>query len=200
MDAKNHILVVSGTPGTGKTRFASLLAKRLCINWINLTEFVRQRSLIKSYDRARRTYVIDERKLRRELERQLIALDLPVILEGHYSGRVAPMRFVEKVFVLRCSPETLRTRLKRRGYSKRKIRENVQAEILDVCLSESVAAQGRRRIVEIDTTAKTAESCVKEALSVLAGKKPSRIGECDWLNDLDRKGRLEEFLKEQSAT
>jgi len=195
-----HTIVVSGTPGTGKTRFGRLLARKLGVNSINMTEFARQHNLIKSYDRTRRTYVVDERRLQRELEKYLTSLKERVVVDGHYSGSLVPTRVIDVVFVLRCSPEILRKRLRRRGYPEAKIGENIEAEVLDICLSEAVATHGLEKVAEIDMSARRVEDCVEEALLILAKKRPRQIGKCDWLAELERKGRLDKFLKEQAVS
>ena len=46
----------------------------------------------------------------------------------------------------------LRKRLAQRKYPEKKIRENADAEALDVCLIETVEAFGPLQILEIDTT------------------------------------------------
>jgi len=122
------------------------------------------------------------------------------VIEGHFSGGLIPARFVEIAFVLRCDPEVLNTRLVRRGYSKSKVRENVRAEILDVCLSDTVSSQGRSKVAEIDTTSRTIENCVKEATLILSGRKPKQVGRFDWLTVLEQRGRLDKYLKEQKFT
>jgi len=196
---KGHAIVVTGTPGTGKTRFARLLAKKLDIDLVKLTEFAKEHELIERYDRTRRTYVIRENILKRELEKHLASLRRDVLVEGHYSARLVPRHFSRIVFVLRCDPEILRSRLRRRGYPRGKIGENVEAELLDICLDEAVAVHRPRKIAEIDTTSRTTMSCVEEALGILAGRRARHVGRRDWIAELERKGRLDGFLKEGAA-
>ena len=196
---KGRAIVVTGTPGTGKTRFARLLAKKLDTDLINLTKFAEEHDLIERYDRTRRTYVIGENSLKRELEKHLASLRREVLVEGHYSARLVPRHLSQIVFVLRCDPEILRSRLRRRGYPRGKIGENVEAEVLDICLDEAVAVHRSRKIAEIDTTSRTTTSCVEEALGILAGKRARHIGRHDWIAELERKGRLDEFLKKRAT-
>lgn len=196
---KGRVIVVAGTPGTGKTGFSRLLGKKLDANSINLNEFAKEHDLIERYDRRRRTLVIDESSLRRELKKHLTDLKREMLVEGHYSARLIPGHLSRIVFVLRCDPMILRSRLRRRGYTGKKIRENVEAEVLDVCLSEAVAVHGPSKIAEIDTTSRTTADCVKEALGILTEKRKRHIGRYDWIAELERKGRLDEFLKEGTA-
>jgi adenylate kinase len=195
----NWVIVVTGTPGTGKTRFARLLGKKIGIDSVNLTKFAKQCGLIKCYDHKRRTYVVNEHALAHSLARYLTTLKKRVLVEGHYSGRLVPSRFTEVVFVLRCDPEILKMRLKKRGYSNQKIKENVEAEVLDICLSEAIASQGLEKVAELDTSLRTIKSSVEEALRILNRKEPRQIARCDWLTELENRGKLDRFLKEQAV-
>jgi adenylate kinase len=190
------VIVVAGTPGTGKTGFSRLLGRKLDASSINLSEFAKEHDLIERYDRRRRTLVIDENSLRRELKRHLTDLKGEMLVEGHYSAKLVPRHLSRIVFVLRCDPIVLRSRLGRRGYTGKKIRENVEAEVLDVCLIEAVTVHGTGKIAEINTSSRTTADCVKEALGILAGKREKHIGRYDWIAELERRGRLDEFLKE----
>lgn len=194
----SRAIIVTGTPGTGKTRFSRLLADKLGVCFVNMTKFAIQHNLIKSYDRRRRTHVVDERRLRHELEKYLTSLKESVLVEGHYSASLVPTRLVDVVFVLRCNPKILRDRLRRRGYPQAKIRENVEAEILDICLGEALATHRLQKIAEIDTSTGTIEDCVEEALLVLTKKKTRPVGRYDWLAMLGKTGKLDEFLQERT--
>jgi len=192
-------IIVSGTPGTGKTRFGRLLARKLGIDTINVTRFARQHNFTKSYDRRRRTWLIDDRKLQRELEKHVTSLGKKVLVEGHYSHSLLPTQLVDLVFILRCNPEILRDRLRSRGYPLSKIGENVEAEVLDICVSEAVAAHGLKKVAEIDASNTAIEDCVEEALLILAKKKTGHAGRHDWLAMLEGTGKLDKFLQERTA-
>ncbi len=48
-----------------------------------------------------------------------------------------PERWFDLVIVLRASTDKLYTRLEKRGYPEKKLKENVEAEIMQVCLDEA---------------------------------------------------------------
>src|SRR3989344_2311392 len=54
------------------------------------------------------------------------------------------------VDITKCNIKELKKRLEKRKYSKQKIRENLDAEILDVCLIE--ALNNKHKVKVIDTT------------------------------------------------
>jgi adenylate kinase len=62
-----------------------------------------------------------------------------------------PKKYVDLCIVTKCGLKTLEKRLKKRGYKKQKIRENLDCEIFDICLNE--AKEKGHNIKIIDTTA-----------------------------------------------
>ena len=57
------VIAVSGTTGAGKTTFSKKLAKEKGYEHINVNEFVKENKLYDHYDRASKSYVVDEKKL-----------------------------------------------------------------------------------------------------------------------------------------
>jgi adenylate kinase len=99
-------------------------------------------------------------------------------------------------FVLRRNPLELKGILKKRNYTEKKIIENLNAEILDVCLYEAVESCGIDKVCEIDVTSKDFNNVIQEILFILNEKKICRIGLVDWLGELDSQGVLSEYLKD----
>ena len=85
------------------------------------------------------------------------------------------------VIVLRLHPSLLRPRLKARGYSEAKIRENLEAEALDVILVEAV--EMCRRVDEIDTTGKSAAEVAGMIREIVEGRLRLTPGQVDWLEE-----------------
>ena len=81
--------------------------------------------------------------------------------------------------------------LEARGYSEGKIRENVEAEMVDVCLVEAQGALGPERVCEIDTTDRTPDEVVEEIASIIRGRKPCVCCRVDWLSREETKRMLE---------
>jgi broad-specificity NMP kinase len=61
----------------------------------------------------------------------------------HHSPEMFPERWFDLVLVLRCETEQLFDRLSRRGYGKRKLDENMSAEIVGVVEEEAREAYAR---------------------------------------------------------
>ena len=179
-----NIILITGTPGVGKTALAKNLSQKPGFKLVELTALARREKLCTSFDRARKTYVIDEGKLRRRLE-ALSRSSERIVLPTHLIGRFLPKASVKSALVLRLDPVVLYRRLRARGWTKRKAWENTEAEILDVCLQESRLLLGSRKVYEIDTTRKSALAVYREALRVLSRGRTGRSGVVNWLARYD---------------
>jgi len=190
-----RVILVTGTPGVGKTAVSRMLAARLNAKYLSLAELVEKEKLISGVDKARGTLIADMGKLSRRVRGLIAGSDQDVVVEGHYAVNVVPAKDVHLVFVLRRKPEELKKLMEERGYKESKLWENLAAEILDVCLTDAVSACGHEKVCEVDGSGKKIEDVVEEILSVLEGKRKCFVGIVDWLGKLDREGRLQEFLK-----
>jgi adenylate kinase len=191
-----RIIVVTGTPCVGKTVVSSLLASKLNALHIDLGELVKKEGLWSEVDKTRDTLVADMPRLSKRVQQIIASCKRDVVLDGHYAVDVVPAKSVHIVFVLRREPEELRSVMAKRGFKEKKLKENLAAEILDVCLYDAAKACGVEKICEIDVTSKKPEAVVEEAIAVLEGEKPCTVGIVDWLGKLEKEGRLEEYLEE----
>ena len=133
-------IVVSGTPGTGKTKFAKKLAKEFKFNYLDIKLFSRKNKI---YDKIEKNcLVIDEKKLVKELKK----LKGNYIIDGHLSHYLK----ANYCFICKCGLKVLKKRLEKRKYSKQKIKDNLDAEIFDVCFTDAKKIQ--KNILVLDTT------------------------------------------------
>ena len=188
-------ILVTGTPGVGKTTVSHKLASKLDAPYIGITELVKKQKLITSVDEERKTLIADTEKVSKQLQEILAKTEGSIIIEGHYAVDVVPKKDVNTVFVLRRDPRELKDALEKRGYEEKKLWENLAAEILDVCLWDALSACGSDKVCEIDVSGKTVETVVEEMMLVLEKRKDCRHGIVDWLGKLENDGQLEEFLK-----
>jgi len=182
------IIAITGSPGVGKTTISHLLAERLKARHIDLSKLALEEGLVEEWDEERDTAIVDIKAVKRRVER-LQRRYGRLIIEGHYAHDVAPKG--SWIFVLRRAPWRLRDELEERGYDAGKVRENVEAELLDICLSEAIETHGSGRVHEVDTTDKTPQEIVEEIYEVLRGVRPPRIGVVDWLGRPEAKQLLE---------
>jgi len=188
------IIIISGTPGVGKTSVASLLASKLNATLIDLGELVKKENLILGTDKTRGTLIADMRRVSERVKKIIAQTDGDIVVDGHYAVDVVPAKKVARVFVLRRYPEELKHVMESRGWGGLKVSENLACEVLDVCLYDAVKAVGEGKVCEIDATGKSVEAVVEEILQVLSGRRKCWVGVVDWLGRLEREGRLNEFL------
>ncbi|NJE12046.1 adenylate kinase family protein [Thermococcus sp. LS2] len=168
------IIAVSGTPGVGKTTVAKLLAEKLGYKYVDIKKFAIEHGIgeIKGDELE---VEIDE--LAYFIEKELKGKN--VVLDGHLSHLMP----ADQVIIIRLHPKIIGERLKKRGYSREKISENVEAELVDVCLVEAI--DEHENIIEVDTTGKTPEQVVGEILELLNKGIKKRIGIVDWTQVYD---------------
>ncbi|MFQ5758251.1 MAG: adenylate kinase family protein [Candidatus Bathyarchaeia archaeon] len=190
-----RVILVTGTPGVGKTVISRLLASRLNGLHVNLAELVKQEGLISGMDETRETLIADMGKVSERVQEIIRGCEEDVIVDGHYAADVVPAEEVHLVFVLRRHPVELKRFMEKRGFRNKKLWENLAAEILDVCLSDAVEACGADRICEINISGRSVEETVEDMILVLEGKRQCKVGTVDWLGRLDEQRQLQKFLK-----
>lgn len=154
MEFKMKVIAVSGVPATGKTTLSKKLAKKLDFYYIDVNKLISRYKLSEGYDRKRRTKIVDVNKLNKLLINKINQFQKNkkikgIVIDSHLSHYL-PKKYVNLVVVTKCGIKKLSKRLKKRKYSQNKIKENLQAEIFDVCYNE--AFEGKHRIIVIDTT------------------------------------------------
>jgi adenylate kinase len=190
-----RIILITGTPCVGKTTTAKALTAKLGAEYINLTDFAKTYSLTLGEDEERGTVIVDEQKMQQKLGETIDASqNANIIIDGHFASAVTPTQHVANVFVLRRNPKELKAFMEKAGYSGSKMWENLQAEIIDVCLGEAVEVHAGR-VCELDVTGKTVEAVIGEILDVLEKRKSCFLGSVDWMGTLEREGILDEYLK-----
>jgi len=127
---------VSGSVGSGKTTYAKKLAKSLKAKYIDVNEIIKKNNLIDGYDKERKCDVVDIKKLKRVLEKMIKESKEKLIIDSHMSHFLDP-KFVDYVVITKTSLKKLKSRLEKRKYSKKKIDENMEAEIMEICLNEA---------------------------------------------------------------
>lgn len=190
------VIIVTGTPGVGKTAVSELLAEKLDASHIDLATVVKRERLTKGFDQRRGTLIADEDKLKKRVRKLIEQCPHRVIIDGHYAASIIPKTRVTRAFVLRCHPRRLKERMEHRGFRGTELWENLAAEILDVCLYEAVMSLGQDRVCEIDTTEKTVGAVAEEVMLVLEAKQRCRVGIVDWLEKLEQEDSLDQFLRQ----
>ncbi len=199
-------IVITGTPGTGKTTLAKALARKTGAKYADVRKIINNRKIYK-IKKGETEKTVDLGKLKRELEKALMEIESPasgktrgkqksrknkggktnakakaghrekrpdVILESHLLCEI-PLK-ADIAVVLRCNPDVLERRLKKRGYPNAKIRENLLAEALDYCSLKAEANYAK--VIDANTTKKTTAAQLEAKIKA---KKGDRVNWSWWL-------------------
>jgi len=192
---KKRVILITGTPATGKTTTAKQLATKLDAEYINLTDYAKTHKLTLSEDKERKTTIINEEEMPKKLTETInSSTKANIIIDGHYASAVTPTELVTKVFVLRRNPKELKKFMEKCGFEGAKLWENLSAEILDVCLFEALQMQ-KGKVCELDITGKTVDEAVADILGILDLDKKCFVGVVDWLGMLEHEGLTDQYLK-----
>lgn len=161
-------VALTGTPGTGKTTIAELLRKK-GYNVTDLNFLAKEKECIIGYDKERDTKIVDLKKLEKFIEDDNI-------LEGHFAHEFE----VNTVIVLRTHPDILKTRLEKKGFSIKKVNENLEAEAMGIITEEAIEKYGNDKVFEVDTTVKEEEVLDKVIVIIEQKEKKYLAGKIDW--------------------
>ncbi len=176
------IIIITGTPGTGKTTTANLLSEKLKYKCIHINDIADEARI----GVERGSKIIDIKKLSKKIKK-IVQGD--AIIEGHLSHLLG---IGDVVAVLRTNPKILKQRLLTEGFKGEKLSENVEAEALDACLIESL--ERHKSVCEIDTSEKAPDAVVEDILRITKGELNGyRPGKIDWsgeyFSNISNRGR-----------
>jgi adenylate kinase len=177
------IIAITGTPGTGKTSISKLLIDRR-FEVIDLNKVAREKNFLIGKDEDRDSFIVDIVKFNKYVKKNYSQKKI-IFIEGHLSHL---LKSVDKVIVLRCHPNQLKKNLTKKGWNEKKIKENLEAEMLDIILCETVEIHSKKDIFEIDTTGKSISNILSAILEIVDNKfknmKKYNIGKIDWSEEI----------------
>jgi len=181
------IIALTGTPGTGKTSVSKILHKK-GFEIVDLNKVVCEKNFLFGKDEKRESNIVDIDRINNYVKENCTGKDI-VFIEGHLSHL---LKSVDKVFVFRCHPKKLRGNLSKKGWNEQKIKENVEAEILDIILCETLEIHQKDNIFEIDVSEKSLDDVASSIIEIINNKykhfKKYNIGSIDWSEEI-----LEDF-------
>jgi adenylate kinase len=165
------ILVISGTPGVGKTYIAKKLSKASGsrLKYFDLNKYIKENRLFNRYDRKSKTYDVDIKKIKKNMPKLQHSKDehmdkfvnkiihtseliktisklkqTGTIIDSHLSHHLD----CDYCIIVRSDIKTLNKRLEVRKYPRAKIQENIESEIFEVCLDEARGLNRKVIIIE----------------------------------------------------
>lgn len=176
-------VALTGTPGVGKSSAAAHLAAT-GVAVVDLARVAAEWHLLGRKDPTRASREVDPRRVGRLLQR-VVPPKADAVLDGHWGHEVPG---VKAAIVLRARPGVLEERLRVRGWTEAKIRENVEAEAIGVILQEAAATLGRRRTFDVDATGLSPPQGARAIRWILdhpvAARKKFEVGCVDWTQDI----------------
>lgn len=153
----NHNLpniMITGTPGVGKTSLAMLLVDHLNENtildkrykYVDIGKLIKDKNLYFDWNKEYDVPEFDEDKVLEEVE--------PLLKEGgcvvdFHSAYFFLDADFQAVVLLRCDNTVLYDRLKARNYDEKKIRENIECEIMEVTSEDVRENFDEGKIIEL---------------------------------------------------
>lgn len=177
------IILITGTPGVGKTTVSSILVEKTGAYLVDINKLVDEKHLYTGIDEERGYKIVDMDALFNEMNEIIDEIDdhdKHVVVEGHLSHLFENS---DLVIVLRANPDVLRSRMKTKGWKAAKIRENIEAEAIDICSYEAFEIHGDK-VNEIDTSNIPPEHVADLIIDVINGVKSFPVGNVDFLDYL----------------
>ena len=178
------IILLSGTPGTGKTSVASVLETLLSCSLIGSSQLLRETGQVLPDYTGRYTGVILDEAISNGSEKLVeISRRRCVIFETVYPADWLMIEDVNLevalIVLLRTHPFTLFERLQGKGWPEEKVIENVLAEAFNVIAEQLLPWE--YDVIEVDTTQLSPQEAAEAILDgVMEWETGIRI---DWLSD-----------------
>jgi len=140
-------IIITGSPGVGKTKAGYALGKKIKHKVLNEKQFALDKKIGK-WDVEENELVIPLEEFGKGLNK-LFAKEKDIIVEGHLLCELKLK--ADYIVVIRVHPELLETRLESRGYTAEKVQDNVFCEGIDYCKKHVLRNYGEKKVVEVQS-------------------------------------------------
>ncbi|KAK5000622.1 factor activating pos9 [Elasticomyces elasticus] len=141
-------VLISGTPGTGKTTHCTALALSTGLHHLDINRVVKEQECHEGWDSELETWIVDEDKLLDAIQPDL---EKGGQIVDYHGCDLFPPSLIDLVVVIRCETATLYDRLQARKYGQKKLDENMDAEIMQVLLEEARESYDEEIVVELQS-------------------------------------------------
>ncbi|MDD5054026.1 MAG: AAA family ATPase [Candidatus Nanoarchaeia archaeon] len=157
-------ILITGTPGSGKTSIAKELSKLLKLPYIDVKKIIKNNP--ETIDKKELGELIINDKLKKVLSKNL---PNSCVFETHLI-EYCPKNGL--IIILRVNPLVLKKRLIKRGYSKQKIVDNLEVEILDY-FTQNIKSN---KVIEYDCSKGPAKINALKIKKLIQAKKYNKGG------------------------
>ncbi|XP_010483677.1 PREDICTED: adenylate kinase isoenzyme 6 homolog [Camelina sativa] len=141
-------LLITGTPGTGKSTTAAALAEATNLKYICIGDLVKEKNLHDGWDSQFKCHIINE---------DLVCDELEDVMQGggnivdYHGCDFFPERWFDRVVVLQTENSLLYDRLTKRGYSGIKLSNNLECEMYQVLLEEAKKSYLASKVIPLQS-------------------------------------------------
>ncbi len=189
-------IVITGSPGVGKHTIAKEIERTWKISeLIDINKTAIDAGLV---EQGQDTLDVDVNKLKKHLEP--IVSDIPRLhwmgrtglIVGHLAPYVLNAKSCHPCIVLRKNPYKLLDIYKKRGYTEKKMKDNLGSEILGIITNDAINNFGLKKTFQVDTSDHTPKEIVRRIRDIYDGKDNG--DSIDWLPLIQEKNDLKKFF------
>jgi len=140
MDINSKVIIVTGTPGTGKSTISKIIARITNFDYLDVNKIIDNDGICEGYDEIRKCKIVDVNALNDILKKIMTEKSEAgckgMVIDSHLSHHLDKEN-VDLCIITKCNLKILEKRLIERGYDEAKVRENLDSEIFDVCANEA---------------------------------------------------------------
>ena len=189
-------IVITGNPGVGKHTIAKEIERTWKISeLIDINKTAIDAGLV---EQGQDTLDVDVNKLKKHLEP--IVSDIPRLhwmgrtglIVGHLAPYVLNAKSCHPCIVLRKNPYKLLDIYKKRGYTEKKMKDNLGSEILGIITNDAIKNFGQEKTFQVDTTDHTPKELAVRIHDIYYGEDNG--DNIDWLQLIQEKNDLKKFF------
>ena len=190
-------IVITGSPGVGKHTIAKEIERTWKISeLIDINKTAIDAGLV---EQGQDALDVDVTKLKKHLEP--IVSDIPKLhwmgriglIVGHLAPYVLNAKSCHPCIVLRKNPYKLLDIYKKRGYTEKKMKDNLGSEILGIITNDAIKNFGQEKTFQVDTTDHTPKELAVRIHDIFYGKDNG--DNIDWLTLIQEKNDLKTFFE-----
>jgi|TARA_Y100000780_G_C13534785_1_gene359075 adenylate kinase len=189
-------IIITGSPGVGKHTIAKEIERTWKISeLIDINKIAIDAGLV---EQGQDALDVDVNKLKKHLEP--IVSDIPRLhwmgrtglVVGHLAPYVLDGKSFNPCIVLRKNPYKLLDIYKKRGYTEKKMKDNLGSEILGIITNDAIKNFGQEKTFQVDTTDHTPKELAVRIQDIFYGKDNG--DNIDWLQLIQEKNDLKKFF------